>query len=435
MADRVVINVSGMTFETREETLNRFPDTLLGNPSKRRQYYNTKVNEYFFNRHRVAFESILFYYQSNGRLILPDCVPFRVFSEEIEFFQLGEKALESVATCLPLKKTAGPAVPQGVIQRKIWSLFERPDTSTLAKIIAVFSVFMIVLSVFVSCIETLPSFREKVCKRSTCNDSDTQISKYGNGLRNKSCTDKEPSSSAEDGTETCTERSLEIFVVIETLCYSWFLFEYVVRFCAAPDRIYFVTAFTNVIDLMAICPFFLILMVGNSRFLSLAVLRITRLIRVIRVFKLTRYSNGLRVLGFTIQASLKELHMVALLMFMITVLASSAVFYSDLNYPNSHFSSIPDAIWWSLVTVTTVGYGDYFPSSPLGKLVGGICAVLGALAFSLPVMALATNFNAYLKCEPVVKKVSEPQGNLAKRMFRSVRRKMTQAASDTRYQI
>ena len=87
------------------------------------------------------------------------------------------------------------------------------------------------------------------------------------------------------------------------------------------------------------------------------------------------------------------------------------------------------------MTVTTVGYGDYFPSSPLGKLVGGICAVLGALAFSLPVMALATNFNAYLKCEPVVKKASEPQGNLAKRMYRSVRRKMAQASSNSRYEL
>ena len=430
MSDRVVINVSGETFETREETLNRFPDTLLGNPSKRRQYYNTKVNEYFFNRHRVAFESILFYYQSNGRLILPECVPYRVFSDEVEFFQLGDKALESVASCLPLKPTRGSGLPRGVLQKKIWTLFERPDTSTLAKIIAVFSVFMIVLSVFISCIETLPSLREKVCKRSACSENASPTAKYGNESSQPKCSDAESSTSAEDGTESCTDRSLEIFIVIETVCYAWFLFEYIVRFCAAPDRIYFVTALTNVIDLMAICPFFLILMVGDNQLVSLAVLRITRLIRVVRVFKLTRYSRGLRVLGFTIQASLKELHMVALLMLMITVLASSAVYYSDLSYSTSHFSSIPDAIWWSLVTVTTVGYGDYFPRSPLGKLVGGICAVLGALAFSLPVMALATNFNAYLKCEPVLKKDSEPpEGNLARRMFRSVRRKMTQASN------
>ena len=427
MEDRVIINVSGMTFETREETLNRFPDTLLGNPSKRQQYYNTKVNEYFFNRHRVAFESILFYYQSKGRLILPDCVPFRVFSDEIEFFQLGEKALESVASCLPVKRTDRPRVPQGSFQKKIWNLFERPDTSTMAKFIAVLSIFMIVLSVFISCIETLPTLREKVCKRSTCSGN---VSRTSTKIQNETrdCSEKKPDSS-EEGTEICTDRSLEIFVTIETVCYSWFLFEYIVRFCSAPNRVYFVTAFTNVVDLLAICPFFLILIVGNKRLVSLAVLRVTRLIRVIRVFKLTRYSRGLRVLGFTLQASLKELHMVGLLMFMITVLASSAVYYADLSRPDSQFSSIPDAIWWSLVTVTTVGYGDYFPASPLGKLVGGVCAVLGALAFSLPVMALATNFNAYLKCEPVLKKVSEPEGHLAKRMYRSVRRKMAKASA------
>ena len=100
MDDRVVINVSGMTFETKEGTLNRFPDTLLGSPSRRQQYYNPVVQEYFFNRHRVAFESILFYYQSGGRLIWPDDIPASVFTEEVEFFQLGEQALKSVARCL-----------------------------------------------------------------------------------------------------------------------------------------------------------------------------------------------------------------------------------------------------------------------------------------------------------------------------------------------
>lgn len=67
--DKVVINVSGMRFETWYLTLNRFPNTLLGDPHKRRKFFDYLHNEYFFERHRHSFESILYFYQSNGRFL------------------------------------------------------------------------------------------------------------------------------------------------------------------------------------------------------------------------------------------------------------------------------------------------------------------------------------------------------------------------------
>ena len=91
--EKVVINVSGMHFETWTWTLNRFPNTLLGNPFKRRKYFNNFSNEYFFERHRQSFESILYYYQSNGKfLIRPLSVSSEVFFDEIVFFELGKSA-------------------------------------------------------------------------------------------------------------------------------------------------------------------------------------------------------------------------------------------------------------------------------------------------------------------------------------------------------
>ena len=89
-SDKVVLNVSGMRFETWPLTLNRFPNTLLGNPYKRRKYFDYIHNEYFFERHRQSFESILFYYQSKGRwLNRPLSVSSEVFFDEIVFFELG----------------------------------------------------------------------------------------------------------------------------------------------------------------------------------------------------------------------------------------------------------------------------------------------------------------------------------------------------------
>lgn len=391
MDDRVVINVSGMTFETKEGTLNRFPDTLLGSPSRRQQYYNPVVQEYFFNRHRVAFESILFYYQSGGRLIWPDDIPASVFTEEVEFFQLGEQALKSVARCLYQNRRAQHAEPpQWTFQRRVWNLFEHPDTSNFARAIALFSVLMIATSVLISCLETLCQF--KGC----CTDNKELIDDSSNATLNSEKTDL-PSKEQ----KICTHETPEVFIALETTCYSWFLLEYIVRFAAAPNRLEFLLSPLNFVDLIAIIPFFTIMIGGNRRLVSLAVPRIARLLRIFRILKLTRYSNGLKIMMYTLRASLNELEMMILFMFMIVILSSSAVFYTDLGIDGSHFSSIPDAFWWSVTTVSTVGYGDYYPMTSFGKVVGGICAVFGVLAFSLPVMAFAKNFNAYLKGEPI----------------------------------
>lgn len=399
MEERVIINVSGMTFETKETTLSRFPDTLLGNPSRRQRYFNPIVQEYFFNRHRVVFESILFYYQSGGRLIWPVDVPASVFTEEVEFFQLGEQALKSVAKCFYTERQR--ISPQFSFQRRVWNLFEHPDTSHFARVIAMLSILMIAISVAVSIIETMPYFRnlgEKECSSSAClrcNSSALTNKDLINVKMEHDCN----STTAEDG--SCTHGTLEVFIVLEIICYSWFLFEYLVRFATTPNRLQFLLSAMNFVDLLAIIPFFTILINGNRRLVSLAVLRTTRLLRIFRILKLTRYSRGLKVMMFTLRASLSELEMMLLFMFMIIILSSSAVFYSDLGAEGSFFTSIPDAFWWSVTTVTTVGYGDYYPISGFGKVVGGICAVFGVLAFSLPVMAFAKNFNAYLKGEPI----------------------------------
>lgn len=411
MEDRIVINVSGMTFETKEGTLLRFPDTLLGNPTRRKQYYNPVVQEYFFNRHRVAFESILFYYQSGGRLLWPEDIPASIFTEEVEFFQLGEQALNSVAKCLNQDRRKQNVSPQWSFKNRVWNLFEHPDTSNFARIIAMFSILMITTSVIVSCLETLPGFRgARECDVDLrCNET---AAKKDSENATLAC-DKTQLSGELDN---CTYKTLEVFIILDTICYSWFLFEYLVRFAMAPNRFQFLISPLNIVDLLAILPFFTIIIGGNRRLVSLTVLRIARLLRIFRILKLTRYSRGLKVMMFTVRASLSELEMMMLFMFMIIILSSSAVFYTDLGVDGSHFSSIPDAFWWSLTTVSTVGYGDYYPITSFGKVVGGICAVFGVLAFSLPVMAFAKNFNAYLKGEPIRKHMENKSRRSPKRI-------------------
>jgi hypothetical protein len=92
LTERIVINVSGLRFETQLKTLSNFQNTLLGDPQKRLRYFDPLRNEYFFDRNRPSFDAILYYYQSNGRLRRPVNVPLDVFTEEIKFFELGEEA-------------------------------------------------------------------------------------------------------------------------------------------------------------------------------------------------------------------------------------------------------------------------------------------------------------------------------------------------------
>jgi hypothetical protein len=92
--------VSGLRFETQLRTLNQFPDTLLGDPTRRIRYFDPLRNEYFFDRNRPSFDAILYYYQSGGRLRRPVNVPLDVFSEEIKFYELGEYAINKFRCAL-----------------------------------------------------------------------------------------------------------------------------------------------------------------------------------------------------------------------------------------------------------------------------------------------------------------------------------------------
>ncbi|KAI6181901.1 hypothetical protein M3Y98_00879200 [Aphelenchoides besseyi] len=112
---------------------------------------------------------------------------------------------------------------------------------------------------------------------------------------------------------------------------------------------------------------------------------ILRVVRVARIFKLTRHSMGLQVLIQTFTASQQELTLMAVFLVIGLVLFSSGMYFAENNEPDSNFDSIPGTFWFTLATITTVGFGDMSPTSTYGKLIGGICAIVGVITMTFPI--------------------------------------------------
>ena len=120
-----------------------------------------------------------------------------------------------------------------------------------------------------------------------------------------------------------------------------------------------------------------------------------RNLRVFRLFKLARFSIGLRVFTLALKDSLKELGLLVLVILISMVIFASSIFYAEFESPTSQFENIPLGLWWALITMTTVGYGDLAPSSIIGYIVGGICALVGLIVTSLTIPIISNNFNTY----------------------------------------
>lgn len=159
LSERLAINVSGMRYETQLRTLAQFPNSLLGDPQRRLRYFDPLRNELFLDRNRFCFDAILYFYQSGGRLRRPANVPLDIFMDELRFYELGEEVMMRFREDEGFPKEEPRPLPQNEVQRKLWMLFEHPESSGGARIIAIISVMVIVVSIVIFCLETLPDFR------------------------------------------------------------------------------------------------------------------------------------------------------------------------------------------------------------------------------------------------------------------------------------
>jgi len=150
------------------------------------------------------------------------------------------------------------------------------------------------------------------------------------------------------------------------------------------------------IDLLAVLPVYLVFFI-NLHGLDLRFLRVMRLLA--RIVRLGRYFSSLRTLGKIVHIRRGELAAVVSVLFLLLVMTSSLMFFAEHKAQPEEFASIPRAMWWSIITLTTVGYGDVFPVTAAGRLLAGVIAIVGIGLFALPAGILGSGFMEELERE------------------------------------
>nr|XP_039250332.1 potassium voltage-gated channel protein Shal-like isoform X2 [Styela clava] len=399
----ITLNVSGSRFQTWKQTLEKYPETMLGS-SEKDFFYDEETKEYFFDRDSEIFRHILQFYRT-GRMHFPRTECISAIDDELAFFGIipemigdccyedyRDRKRENQERLVDDKPengaldgpggilNGGPIKPRLPLRKRIWAAFENPHASTPALVFYYVTGFFIAVSVFANIVETIP------CGK--------------------------PPGSVE--VLPCSDRYQLVFFCLDTACVMIFTFEYSLRLFAAPNRCKFMRSVMSIIDVVAILPYYIGLIITDNEDVSGAFVTL-RVFRVFRIFKFSRHSQGLRIIGYTLKSCASELGFLLFSLTMAIIIFATVMFYAEKGTDDTTFTSIPMSFWYTIVTMTTLGYGDMVPKTIAGMIFGSVCSLSGVLVIALPVPVIVSNFSRiYSQNQRADKRRAQKRARLAR---------------------
>ncbi|VDI16920.1 voltage-gated potassium channel [Mytilus galloprovincialis] len=374
---------------------------------------DSKCMDFQFNRHTTSTNNI-FDYLNGGKLHMPEDICPQKFNEELEFWGIPETELESCCftryvsyfdnlqvlsvleegeckrnTMFEIVATMAGGNGWRSIQARAWSVMEYPTSSFLAKVFLYISNAMVLLSLFLLVSSTHPVFRRKLTK--------DEWFDYFTSEEEELFDDYWFNDTYHDTSVVLPRHvyvEINAFWYLKMITLAYFTIEIICKLIVFPLQWREFITFLNFIDILALVVMYTSLIVdqvnpkevykdsGHDIVYSLQVFR------VFRLFRLVRHISGFRILLYTLRASVGDLLVMLLTLCTAVLLFSSLAYFSQ----DSAFAHIPDAAWWAVVTLTTVGYGDIYPTTVQGRLIASTCAITGVCLLALLIPVLVNNF-------------------------------------------
>ncbi|KAK7896049.1 hypothetical protein WMY93_021374 [Mugilogobius chulae] len=398
------INVGGTVYRLPYQLAARYPKSRIGRlatcPEHRLDLcddYIVHTKEFFFDRDPHVFHHIFTFYRTGVLWIKDELCP-RSFLEEVNYW--GVRIRNTQRCCrisfeerqdelneqlriqrLLLEEVAAEEnealfchMRWGRSRRAVWNLMEKPFSSVPAKMMAVASSMFVLISLVAMTLNTVEDLHFQTAS------GQLNGRFYGES--------------------------------VETFCISFFTLEYVLRLLSTPNLRGFGRSVLNTVDLVAILPHYLQMALERFEYEDIhldsedietvgrvgkvgQVLRIMRLMRIFRILKLARHSTGLRAFGFTLRQCYQQVGCLLLFIAMGIFMFSAMVYTVEHDVSNTNFTSMPHAWWWAAASISTVGYGDMFPETNLGRIFAFGCISFGIILNGMPISILYNKFSDY----------------------------------------